>query len=127
MFRAGHKERCKRLTVITRFRGSANRKECRNWKVVGEQGRSWQAPTVSFSLSVLALFPNHTGSRRFRAVTIARLPRLIHLTSHNPSFPSRSLDTGVPAVLINENPLTIWHRFPFLFFVSVNGMTVSHR
>lgn len=39
MFRTGHKERRKRLTVITRFQGAANREEHRNWRAAREQER----------------------------------------------------------------------------------------
>jgi len=103
--------------VITRFQGAANREKRRYWKTAGEQGRVRQTRTpslflFSFSLSLSLRLCFRTGSRRFRAITIARLPRLIHLPSHNPPFPSRSLE-DVPVLLINENPSTM---APLLFF-----------
>lgn len=83
----------------------------------------------ALSLSLIYLFLGFV-SEPYRKQTLScgdngeTLPRLIHLPSHNPSFPSRSLDTGVPAVLINENPPTM---VPLSFPLSPNGMTTFHR
>lgn len=58
--------------------------------------------------SLAALFPSRTGSRRFRAATIAGPPRRLRSSRLSRSlsqyavFPSRSLSMDVPPVLINE-------------------------
>lgn len=127
MFRAGHKERRKRLTVITRFRGAANRKERRNWKAAGEQGHG-PAGSDSFFLSLSPGFV----SEPYRKQTLSCGDNGETASPHPPSFPQSAVSFAISRhrrfrrCLLTKT-LPLWRRFPFLSLVSANGMTVSYR
>lgn len=122
MFRAGHKERRERLTVITRFRGAANREERRNWKAASEQGRSRQVRTLFLSLSRLCFrtVPETDAfvRRQWRDCLASStfLPTIRRFL--------RDLSTQAFQRCLLTKTLLPWRRFPFLSLVSANGMGI---
>lgn len=117
MFRVEHKERRRRLTVITRFRGIANREERRNWKAA----KNVEAPTISLSLFFSPLPLSRLCFRTVpEADAFVRRQWRGSASPCPPSFPQSvvsfaiSRHTGVSPVLINENPPTAApFSFPF--------------